>query len=303
MAAMMSRLKAAVIGPGGIGGMIGVLLGSRGNIVSCIGSPNKVAEKYRRSLHLRSHYYGNFSEDLYWSDSIDFPVDVIFFTVKAPSLINAINRVSTHICQKAIVISLLNGLGHQEILRDRFANVVIGTIGSVESEKIHNGLIQHNSSNAARIELAQNQSVDDARLSCITERMNESGLETVIRNDETQVIWGKLSRLCPLSSITSYFREPLGEILINPKKMVILENLIAEVVIVAKSFGYETDCSTILKQINSLPFDLSTSMQKDLEAQNSSEIEAILGEVVRKYKLLSTKRSTLESVYNTLLER
>src|SRR5690348_17271069 len=138
----MTPLKHAILGVGGVGGLIGASLAHLGDSVTVVVRPESLAD-YPEQLHLQSAF-GNFDAPVSCTAEVP-PCDVLWIAVKAtqlePSLKSFANAESV-----AAIVPLLNGIDHLSVLRDRYGDdrVLAATI-AVESERVAPGHIVHRS--------------------------------------------------------------------------------------------------------------------------------------------------------------
>ena len=109
----MAPLKHAILGAGGVGGLIGACLARSGDSVTMVLRPESLA-KYPEQLQLESAF-GNFSVPV--ARAAEVPsADVLWITVKATQLDKALASFTKPDSVKAIV-PLLNGIDHLAVLR------------------------------------------------------------------------------------------------------------------------------------------------------------------------------------------
>src|SRR5947209_1115180 len=115
---MAGQLRHAILGAGGVGGLIGACLAHGGAPVTMIVRHDSVAE-YPEQLQIESAF-GNFR--VLVSRSAEVPAcDVLWITVKATQLENAL-RAITNPDVVGSVVPLLNGIAHVDLLRQRYGS-------------------------------------------------------------------------------------------------------------------------------------------------------------------------------------
>ena len=111
--------SAAVLGPGAVGGSLAVRLTSAGVRVVCVAHPEAVGLIALAGLVVESPE-GTLSARMEVVEQLARPVDLLLVTVKAPVLEDAIERIDPAAVNGAVVVPLLNGLEHMDVLRARF---------------------------------------------------------------------------------------------------------------------------------------------------------------------------------------
>ncbi|OMI37066.1 ketopantoate reductase family protein [Streptomyces sparsogenes] len=265
-------LTVAVLGPGGVGGLIGALLARDGHRVICLAGEATAAALSQGGLRVESAQYGAFTAAVEADTRLREAVDAVFVTVKQTSLDEALDRVPGPALGNAVVIPLLNGLDHLGLLRDRYpsAEVVAGTI-RVEATRTAPGRINHTSP-FTKLELA-------APLDEFAEQLRHAGLGVTLRSDETAMLWDKLAFLAPLALLTTRHRADVGTIRSDrrPELLTVLDEITA----VAQAAGAPVTTETVLSFFDRVPDTMKSSMQRDAEAGRPLEVDAIGGAVLR----------------------
>ncbi|MFF8952474.1 ketopantoate reductase family protein [Streptomyces sp. NPDC014940] len=267
-----SPLTVAVLGPGGVGGLIGALLARDGHRVICLARETTAAELSRGGLRVESAQYGDFTAAVEADTQLREAVDAVFVTVKQTSLDEALDRLPASALGDSVVIPLLNGLDHLALLRDRYpsAEVVAGTI-RVEATRTAPGLIHHTSP-FTNLELA-------APLDEFADRLRHAGLGVTLRTDETAMLWDKLAFLAPFALLTTRHRADVGTVRGDrrPELLAVLDEITA----VARAAGARVTTETVLSFFDRVPDTMKSSMQRDAAAGRPLEVDAIGGAVLR----------------------
>ena len=103
-------MRHAILGAGGVGGLIGVALAKSGESVTLVLRPEALKD-YPAELSLESPL-GSFSVPVDRAASVAEPYDVLWITVKATQLESALRSVTVAPDQIGAVVPLLNGMDH-----------------------------------------------------------------------------------------------------------------------------------------------------------------------------------------------
>ena len=272
-------VRFAVLGPGGIGGLLTALLARAGNPVEVLASEASARVIAARGLRLESGLFGDFHVEVQTSTRLDHEVDACLVAVKNTQLVDALERLPTHAVGRALVIPFLNGIDHVEMLRARYGPdaVAAGTI-RVETARAEPGLIRHTSP-FVKVELASSAATAE-RLAPVAAALRDAGLDLRVRDDEAAMLWDKLSLLAPLALLTTHERAGAG--VIRTRRREDLVAVVSEVAAVAGSEGVGIDAEAVVRLLDSLPETMESSMQRDQAAGQQLEIDAIGGVVVRR---------------------
>ena len=107
---------AAVLGPGAVGGSLAVRLANAGVQVICVAHPEAAGLIALAGLVVESPE-GTLTARVEVVEQLAKPVDLLLVTVKAPGLDDAIERVDPSAVARGVVVPLLNGLEHMDVLR------------------------------------------------------------------------------------------------------------------------------------------------------------------------------------------
>jgi 2-dehydropantoate 2-reductase len=267
-------LRHAILGAGGVGGLIGACLADSGDSVTLVVRPETL-EAYPRKLRLESAF-GNFTVDVAILAEVP-PVDVLWITVKATQLDLALTSLKSPDAVRAFV-PLLNGIDHLAVLRAKYGSerVIPATI-AVETERLSPGHIVQRSP-FARLNVF---SAGQALLGSTIDRLQKIGFTCRFIDDEATLMWGKLVFLAPFALSTSAANKTVGEILADPQWRSLGEACVREACAVAEAEGAKVDAEAILTGVKAMPGNMRSSMQKDLEHRNPLELDAIAGPILR----------------------
>jgi 2-dehydropantoate 2-reductase len=268
-------MRHGILGPGGVGGLVGAALGQGGEAISLVVRPG-TERSYPPVLSLQSPF-GAVRIPVSAAPRLATPLDILWVTVKATQLEAALGGIAER-TEIGAVVPLLNGIDRVARLRHRFGaeRVVPGTI-TVESERTALGVIAHRSK-FARLYLAAR---GRGRLEGAVGILSRFGFECGWVDDEATLLWSKLVFLAPVALATSANRSPIGGVRADPAKLARLEACVREACAVAGAEGAKVDAAAVLARIHSLPEGTRSSMEKDVAAGNPLELDAIAGPILR----------------------
>ncbi len=272
-------MSVAVLGVGGVGGLVAGALAAVAGDVTVIAREETATHVAHEGIAVRSPLLGEFVARPAATAALGQPVETLIVAVKAPALEAALERVTV---APEVVVPLLNGVEHLELLRVRFGDdrVAAGVI-RVMSYRRGPGEIEHVSPDA-RIDLAATDDDLRRRLAPLAEGLRHAGLEVRLGADEADVMWSKLARLCPLALTTTAYDAPVGEIRADPINRAELEAAVDEVALIARAEGAASVDSAVARaELESAPEELSSSMRHDVARGEPPELDAIAGAVLR----------------------
>lgn len=271
-------VRVAILGPGGVGGLLAGLLARQGDLVTCLAGDATAAALRESGITVRSARFGDFTVPVDTATELDRPPDVCLVTVKATQLESAMDRVPRGALRDTLVVPLLNGLEHVAVLRARYPSALVApaTI-RVESTRTAAGIIEHTSPFAAIEVAARPDSATPVR--GLADRLQKAGADVLVRDDETTMLWDKLVFLAPMALLTTHAAATIGVVRSDRREELVA--LVGEIAAVAERLGATIDPAAAVAALDALPETMQSSMQRDAEAGHPIELEAIGGGVVR----------------------
>ena len=272
-------MSLAVLGPGGVGGLVAGALDRAGTDVVVVARDSTAQVIAERGLRVDSVSLGKFVAHPRATERLQEPVEVLIVATKASGLQAALERIAV---QPKLVLPLLNGLDHIAVLRERFGTdaVLAGTI-RVEADRPEPGVIVH-TSQFLLVEMASHDLTARAGMQSLEQALKAAGVSVRVRESEAQVMWSKLVRLNALACTTSAFDKLLGEIRSTPELRAALVGAIEEGCAVGQAEGAEdVEEAIALGELEKAHDTLGSSMQRDIAAGREPELDAIPGSVLR----------------------
>jgi 2-dehydropantoate 2-reductase len=277
-------MKIAILGPGGVGGLLAGALDKAGTEVVVVARESTAEVITARGLRVQSALLGEVHARVRAVAHLREEVDVLIVATKAAGLDSALERIEV---EPGLVLPLLNGLDHMEVLRRRFApaTVLAGSI-RVEADRPEPGVIVHTSP-FLLVDMASHDPDAGPRMEALAGALSDAGVPTrvclpISDRSEAQVMWSKLVRLNALACTTSAYDKLLGEIRSTPELRADLEGAIEEGCAVGQGEGADdVDPARAIAELNMAHDTLGSSMQRDIAAGRPPELDAIPGSVLR----------------------
>jgi 2-dehydropantoate 2-reductase len=267
-------MRHAILGVGGIGGLVGGALARSGSDVLLLLRPETLSRHPAR-LRVESVALGEFEVEVATAPLLDRVVDVLWVAPKASHLDAALELAPADRVGKAVVVPLLNGVDHVAVLRAQYDHVLPAVI-YVESERIEPGLVRQPTP-FARVVVGPGSRQDE-----IADELRRAGFGVGLASDELTLLWEKLAFLGPLALTTTARGATVGVVQADPDWNARLLGCHDEAVAVAVAEGAKLDPPKLRNTL--LGFsggEMQTSMQKDFDAHRPLELDAIAGPIVR----------------------
>lgn len=273
----------AVLGTGGIGGMIAARTGA-----VCVGTERSVDAIRAGGLRLAESGGTSVTRPEAMT-TLDRPCSLLVVAVKSYDLEEALERVDPAVLGPAVILPLLNGLDHLGVIRAHFDAcvtspqalpvVVAGSIGAVSVHSPEPGLVVQETP-GARI-TAASDTLDGEVLRRALEPLRVPGLDVVVGAGERAVLWEKAARLAVLAAAMVAPDATVGALRNDARWSERLREALEEACTVAAADGVALDPADQWAIIESLPADLIPSTARDARAGRQTELDGITGSVVR----------------------
>ena len=280
-------MRIAVLGAGALGCAIGGTLAEAGNEVVLINrNAAQVDAINSQGLVMRDAQGEQAVRALACTSAAGLAsVDLVIVLVKSFHTEQAL-RAATHLVgPQTLVLSLQNGLGHEDILAD-----IVGR-DHVLAGKTYVGGVMLAPGRILR-GVAGKETLIGELDGGISERaqglaavFNAAGLVTVVSDNILGVMWDKLLINVATGAVSSITRLPYGPLYQIPEIEATAVAAVQEAMRVAAAAGirlsYADPKAAWLKAAAGLPHDFKTSMLQSLEKGSITEIDFINGAVVR----------------------
>ncbi|MFG2131643.1 ketopantoate reductase family protein [Streptomyces sp. NPDC048751] len=268
----------AVLGPGGVGGLLAALLARTGRRVICLAGEKTAHTLRTDGIRVRSTVFGDFTARVEADTELSEPVDACLVAVKHTTLDAALACVTPEALGDGLLVPFLNGVEHPAALRERYRpdRVAPGVI-RVESTRVRPGVIEH-ASPFVEIDLAGDP-VPRTRLDALAQALTAAGPTTRVLDDEAAALWAKMSFLAPFALLTTRHGVPMGDVRTAHREE--LTALVEETAAVSRACGGPADPAQALARYDAFPPGMKSSMQRDAEAGRPLELDAIGGALLR----------------------
>lgn len=213
------------------------------------------------------------------------PADLVIVLVKSFHTRDAIAAAAPVIGEHTAVLSLQNGLGHEDLLADAVGR------GRVLAGKTYVGGVLLGPGRV-RVGVRGKETVIGeldgrvtGRVRAVADEFDRAGLRTAVSESIMGTIWDKLLVNVATGAVSGITRLPYGELYAVPELERCAVAAVAEAMRVAEASGVALSVSdpreAWAKAAEGLPAEFKTSMLQSLEKGSVTEIDFINGAVVR----------------------
>jgi 2-dehydropantoate 2-reductase len=278
-------MKIAMMGSGGVGGLIGARLAHVGCDVSFIARGAHLAAMREHGLKLESQVENVHLRKVRVTDNPATlgQVDLVIFSVKLWDTEAAARSILPLIGPETGVISLQNGVVKDDILRPVIGSkALMGGVAYMGTAIARPGVIQHTGT-VQRIVFGEYDGRHSKRAEGLLEWCRKAGLDAAISGDIRRTLWEKFAFLVAMAAVTATMRLPIGPIRSHPVTREFYLDAMREAAAVGRAHGVrlpEDFAEERMAFVDTLPATMTASMHHDLERGNPLEVQWLSGSVV-----------------------
>jgi 2-dehydropantoate 2-reductase len=298
-------MKIAIMGTGGVGGYYGAMLARAGHEVTCIARGAHLQAILQNGLQIKS-VFGDFTA--FPARATDKPadagqVDLVLFTTKTYQTGDAASSIKPLVGSDTVVLPLQNGVDAVErigaIVGERH---LLGGATWMSAAIEAPGIIGQYS-HFRRIAIGELDGRKTPRIEAVSRALQDTGATVEWVEDIRQILWTKFVFIASISALGALTRVTMGEYRSVPEARSVLLEALQEVAAVAQAKGVKLDSDVIEKTLifidESAP-QIKPSMQRDIEAGRVSELESMIGIVVRLGGELNIATPVMKLAYSVL---
>ncbi len=278
-------MRIVIMGAGGLGGYFGARLAAAGNDVAFVARGAHLAAIKQDGLRIISARGDLHLRDVVATDdpATLAPADVVMIAVKLWDTETAAEAVKPLVRHGTAVVSFQNGVGKDAVLTRILGHeAVIGGVGQIGVVIASPGVIAHTGT-MAKLTFGELDNTRSARVEALLATCTAAGIDAEIADDINLATWQKFAFLVGMSACTTAMRSNLGPIRANPQTRAFLRDVVREAVAVGRALGVklaEDFAEQRMAFIETLPPQMTASMQGDLARGNRLEVPWLSGTVV-----------------------
>jgi len=299
-------MKILIVGAGGVGGYFGGKLTQAGLEVTFLVRGNHFKAIKNNGLHVKSiksdfKVYPKVVSDV---NNLDTPPDVIILAVKSWQISEVAMQLKTVIGKSTMVLPLQNGAdNYDRLTRILPAQNVLAGLCRIVSKVEKPGVINH-FAYEPEIVFGENDNRKTPRVLALKKAFDKAGFKNSISADIELDIWRKFLFITTYSGIGALTRQPLGVIIKVPFIKQFMYDTALEIKQIANIRNIDitsVDIEKTMHILNTMPYDTTASMQRDIMAGKPSELDNFNGYIVKEGMRLHIKTPCNNFIYYTLL--
>jgi 2-dehydropantoate 2-reductase len=208
--------------------------------------------------------------------------DVLVIFVKSTTTEQAAAQFVPFAKKDAIVLTLQNGLGNEEIIRRHFGRErTAAGVTSQGATFLGPGRIRHAGKGPTHVSMADGR---NEKLRPLADALTAAGFEMHVEKDVASLVWSKLIINVGINALTAITNQTNGKLVESEETKAVMADLVAEAVAVAKAKGialtYDDPLATVFEVSRKTGANRS-SMLQDFDRNRLTEIDFMNGAIVR----------------------
>lgn len=274
-------MRILFLGAGGVGGYFGGRLMEAGANVSFLVRPRRQAQLMENWLRVESPH-GNIRVPAQTVTTARKHYDLVVLACKAWDLDAAIASVTPAMGPDSILMPLLNGMRHMDVLDQAFGRErVLGGLCHLPITMDEQGVIRHLST-IHKLVFGARHPGQEALATALADAFRPTRVDWQLSHDIMQDLWEKYFFLATLAGATCLMRGTVGAINRQPGGTEFMRVLLAECAAVATAEGFAPRPLLLAEygaQVVDTGSSLNASMARDVARRSRTEAEHILGDL------------------------
>ncbi|UFS58519.1 ketopantoate reductase family protein [Subtercola endophyticus] len=308
-------MRILIVGAGAVGGFFGAKLVDAGRDVTFLVRESRAQQLARDGLRIRP-FEGDEStlevRTITASQLAGGPAegagrdsfDVILLSVKAYALEQALDDIAPAVSDSTVILPVLNGMRHLDMLRDRFgAARVCGGLCLVATQLDSDGAVRQVGPGAS-LSYGEFDGSRSDRMLAVDAAFADAGFRATLSSTIEHDMWEKWMLLAAGGALTTLLRGTVGEIVAAPGGVAAATSIVEETFAVASAAGFaprEAARRRTLATLTEAGSSFATSMFRDLRQGRDVEADQIVGDLVARGQARGAAVPILELAYAGLV--
>lgn len=295
-------MKILIVGAGAIGGYFGGRLLEKREDVTFL-----VREKRQQQLRSNGLVVESIHGDIHIPEPKTIlagenaePYDVVLVSTKSYHLEGAIEDIRHYVGKKTMVLPLLNGIAHLDVLIKAFGTEkVIGGLCFIETTLAQDGKIIQTSP-IHDLVFGERTGEKTARILQLEKAFSDTKASFRLSEKIQQEMWHKYLFITSLSGITSLFRSPIGPIRDQEHGWNTIDRLVHEAAAIMERIGAplaEGAMKATLGKMNEIGHGMKSSLQRDMEKSLLTEADHLFGYLLENARRFGLEAPILSAIY------
>jgi 2-dehydropantoate 2-reductase len=285
-------MRYLILGAGALGGFFGGMLLKGGADVTFLVRPARGAQLKRDGLVIKTQDGDELRTQVrtVQQGQLDGTYDVVLLTCKAYDLDSAMDAIAPAMGEQSVIVPVLNGVGHIDVLTERFGpGRVLGGLTVINAAMMADGTIQQSQLRINLNVIGELDGRTSARCTAIKAALDAGGIPVQISDNILAMMWAKFFGFVCNATIATLTRSRAGAIAKSASGASFVSAVIEECARVVTAAGYPPalppapDTAGIVRGLFSqTDSTYGPSMLIDMEDGRPTEGEHTIGDMVER---------------------
>lgn len=286
---MRDKMRIAVFGIGGVGGLLGGALARVHPETYFLARGENLNAIRENGLNVQSVKLGDFTvrPKLVSDDAVELGVmDAVIVACKGYSLEPACRAVAPLLGPQTLVVPLLNGVLVSETMEPLLPPCTLSDgVIYIFSHLDGPGRVAH-TSDFCRVTLGRKDGSQTEAMTALVDLLNEAGVEARVSKNILVDSWRKYIRVCSMGVMCCYYDGPAGKAREEPNYKTVLRGTVDSMIAVAAAKGVnlpEELAGQVVDAFEKMPSEEITSLYRDLRSGKpveQTELQHLVGRMV-----------------------
>jgi 2-dehydropantoate 2-reductase len=301
---MEATMRILVVGAGSIGGYFGGRLLEAGGDVTFLVRPRRAEQLARTGLSISSPA-GDIDQPAptVLANDLREPFDLILLSCKPFDLADAMQSFAPAVGRNTAILPLLNGMRHLDLLEERFgAGAVLGGWCAISTTLDPDGRVLHLAP-MQTLSFGERDGTRTERVGAIGAAFAGAKFETRAVDAILQEMWEKWVFIATAAGITCLMRASVGDI-VAAGAADLATSLLDECAAIAGQQGFpprEAAMQRNRAMFTAAGSGFTASMLRDVERGARTEVEHVLGDLLRRGDQAANPHALLRIAYAHLM--
>lgn len=292
-------MRTLILGAGATGGYFGGRMAAAGQDVTFLVRPKRAEILARTGLNIVSPL-GDLQLKPQIITSVQSTYDLIILSCKAYDLDAALDAIAPAVGNTTLILPLLNGLRHMDVLDSRFGtDPVIGGLCHIGVTLTETGTVHHLNT-LQRFIMGARSEAQTPRVRTAYAAIAAGGFAPQLSPDITLEMWEKFVLLTTYAGMTCLMRASIGTIMQTTEGQALITELLAECAQTATASGHPPRPTFLAETLTMLTEKTSqgtSSMLRDIRNGARTEHDPILGDMLARARRTGVNAPILRIAY------
>jgi 2-dehydropantoate 2-reductase len=300
-------MRVTIVGAGAVGGYYGAQLARHGHAVTFIARGAHLDALKTKGLRVRGPFGDTITRSAATADPSDAaPAELVVLAVKTYDNDSSLPMLPPLLAEHGTVLTLQNGVDSADAVAAVVAaSRVLAGAAYIATAIVEPGVIEQTGRHR-RIEFGEafgQRQIVSPRVRSLEALLRSAGIDAHGVADGRVAVWEKLTYLAPFAGFTGARRSPIGPLKSRPGFRDEFLDACREIEALARAEGVMVSdglVERIAAYVDELPASTRSSLLIDLSAGKRTEVEALLGTVVRRADTHGLAVPVLAALYEAL---